>query len=44
MDFASVGFSGGTKVNNSPANAEDTGDVGSVSGSGRALGLGNNNQ
>ena len=38
------GFPGGSVVKNQHANAEDTGDVGSVSGSGRSLGLGNNNQ
>ena len=38
-----MGFSGGLGVKNPPANAEDTGDVGSVSGSGRSPGGGHGN-
>ena len=34
---------GGTMVKNLPASAEDTSDVGSISGSGRSLGEGNGN-
>ena len=36
-----MGFPGGRVVKNSPDNAGDGGDVGSVSGSGRYLGGGN---
>ena len=32
------GFPGGTVVNNPPANTGDTGDAGSIPGSGRSLG------
>ena len=35
-------FPGGSVVNNLPANAEDTGDTGSISGLGRSPGEGNN--
>ena len=38
-----VGFPGGTVLKNPPANAGDTRDVGSVSGSGRSLEGGNVN-
>ena len=34
---------GGSVVKNPPANAEDTGDVGSIPGAGRSLGVGNGN-
>ena len=37
------GFPGGSVVKNPPANAEDTRDVGSIPGSGRASGAGNGN-
>ena len=36
-----VGFPGGSVVKNPPANAGDTGDVGSIPGSGRSPGAGN---
>ena len=36
-------FSGGSVVNNPPANAKDAGDAGSTPGSGRAPGEGNGN-
>ena len=39
----SVGFSGGAVVKNLPANARDTGDVSSIPGLGRSLGVGNGN-
>ena len=35
-------FPGGSVVNNLPANAEDTGDAGSISGLGRSPGEGDN--
>ena len=38
-----MGFPGGLVVKNPPANAEDTGDTGSASGSGRFPGVGNGN-
>ena len=38
-----TGFPGGTVVKNLPANAGDARDVGSVSGLGRSLGVGNGN-
>ena len=38
-----LGFPGGSVVKNPPANAGDTGDVGSVLGSGRSPGEGNGN-
>ena len=34
---------GGSAVNNLPANAGDTGDAGSIPGSGRSPGVGNGN-
>ena len=37
------GFPGGSVVKNLPANAGDTGDVGSIPGSGRSPGVGNGN-
>ena len=37
------GFPGGSVVKNSPANAEDSGDAGSIPGSGRSPGEGNDN-
>ena len=37
------GFPGGTRVKNPPANAGNTGDRGSITGSGRSLGVGNGN-
>ena len=37
------GFPGGAVVKNPPANAGDTGDVGSIPGSGRSPGTGNGN-
>ena len=37
------GFPGGSVVNNSPANAGDTGDVGLIPGRGRSPGGGNDN-
>ena len=37
------GFPGGTVVKNLPANAGDTGDAGSIPGSGRSPGVGNGN-
>ena len=36
-------FPGGSMVKNLPANAEDTGDAGSIPGSGRSPGKGNGN-
>ena len=36
-------FPGGSVVKNPPANAEDTGDVGSIPGLGRSPGVGNGN-
>ena len=38
-----MGFSGGSVINNMPANAGDTGDAGSIPGSGRTSGGGNSN-
>ena len=38
-----MGFSGDSMVKNLPANAGDTGDVGSTPGSGRSPGEGNGN-
>ena len=38
-----MGFPGGSVVKNPPADAGDTRDVGSVSGSGRSPGEGNDN-
>ena len=38
-----MGFPGGSVVNNPPANAGDTGDVGLTPGSGRSPGVGNGN-
>ena len=37
------GFPGGKVVKNPPANVEESGDAGSVPGSGRSLGEGNGN-
>ena len=37
------GFPGGSMVKNSPDNTRDTGDEGSIPGSGRSLGGGNDN-
>jgi len=37
------GFPGGTVVKNSPANARDARDLGSVPGSGKSSGVGNSN-
>ena len=39
----SIGFPGGSVVKNLPANAGDTGDLGSIPGSGRSPGKGNGN-
>ena len=39
----SMGFPGGSVVKNLPANAGDTGDLGSIPGSGRSPGKGNGN-
>ena len=39
-----MGFPGGSVVRNLLANAEDTGDVGSISGLRRSPGVGNGNQ
>ena len=36
-----MGFPGGSVVKNLPGNAGDTGDVGSIRGSGRSPGVGN---
>ena len=38
-----MGFPGGSKVKNLPANAGATGDLGSIAGSGRSPGGGNGN-
>ena len=38
-----MGFPGGSTVKNLPANAEATGDVGSIAGSGKSPGGGNGN-
>ena len=38
-----MGFPGGSVVKNPPANARVSGDVGSVPGLGRSLGVGNGN-
>ena len=38
-----MGFPGGSGVKNTPANAGDVGDMGLISGSGRSLGVGNDN-
>ena len=38
-----MGFPDGAVVNNLPANAEDTGDVSLMPGSGRSPGVGNGN-
>ena len=38
-----MGFPGGPVVKNPPANAGDTGDPGSIPGSGRSPGAGNGN-
>ena len=45
MDIALVaqGLPGGTGIKNTPANAGDTGDVSSIPGSGRSLGIRNGN-
>ena len=43
MWYISVCFPGGTVVKNPPANAQDTGHVGSIPGSGRSPGEGNGN-
>ena len=40
---ATMGFPGDTAVKSPPANARDTGDVGSVPGSGKSPGGGNSN-
>ena len=40
---ATMGFPGDTAVKSPPANARDTGDVGSVPGSGKSPGGGNGN-
>ena len=42
LTVLNMGFPGGTVVKN-PAKAEDTGDVGSIPGSGRSPGVGNGN-
>lgn len=41
--FQKWGFPGGSVVTNLPANAGDTGDAGSIPGSGRYPGVGNGN-
>ena len=41
--YAIRGFPGGTVVKNLPANARDTREKSSISGSGRSLGVGNGN-
>ena len=38
-----MGFSGGSVVENSPTNAEDTGEMGSIPRLGRYPGVGNDN-
>ena len=38
-----MGFPGGSMVKNPPANAGDTGDLGSITGLGRSPGVGNGN-
>ena len=38
-----MGFTGGSVVKNPPANAGDSGDTGSIPGSGRSPGGGNGN-
>ena len=38
-----LGFLGGSVVKNPPANAEDSGDMGSIPGLGRSSGEGNGN-
>ena len=38
-----MGFLGGAVLKNLPANAGDSGDVGSIPGSGRSPGVGNGN-
>ena len=38
-----MGFPGGSVLKNSPANAGDTGDTGSIPGLGRSPGIGNGN-
>ena len=43
MGIQSLGFPSGAVVKNPPANAGDTGDVGSIPGSGRSSGVGNVN-
>ena len=43
MATHSIGFPGGTVIKNPPANARDTGDAGSIPGSGRSSGGGNGN-
>ena len=43
VDYPPLGFPGGTEVKNLPAKAEDASDPGSISGSGRSLGVGNDN-
>ena len=43
LQFKKTGFPGGSVVKNLPANAGDTGDMGSIPGSGRSPGEGNGN-
>ena len=43
MGIQSLGFPSGAVVKNPPANARDTGDAGSIPGSGRSPGGGNGN-
>ena len=43
LKFKKTGFPGGSVVKNLPANAGDTGDMGSIPGSGRSPGEGNGN-
>ena len=40
-NFSFMGFPGNSVVKNLPTNAGDTGDVGSIPGLGRSLGVGN---
>ena len=43
MATHSIGFPGGTVIKNPPANARDTGDMDSISGSERSPRIGNGN-
>ena len=43
MATHSIGFPGGTVIKNPPANARDTGDMDSISGSERSPRVGNGN-